>query len=132
VDDVLVSGHAPRVQWRIQALFRARPIAIGVAAGLGAALVMALRSAVLPNPLFTRMTPARPPDYVFLPLSALLLGAIGCPICNKIVVFILGVSGALTYWAPVQPFLGAAAVALLAWTLHLRIRPMLSREEASP
>lgn len=52
--------------------------------------------------------------------------AIGCPICNKIVVAALGVSGALNIFAPIQPLLGAASVALLgatlAWRLRLRAR----------
>jgi len=51
--------------------------------------------------------------------------AIGCPICNKVIVAVLGVSGALNVFAPVQPFLGAASVILLglmlAWRLRLRI-----------
>ena len=38
--------------------------------------------------------------------------AVGCPVCNKIAVSLLGVSGALSVWAPVQPIL--AGVSLLA------------------
>lgn len=48
--------------------------------------------------------------------------AIGCPICNKIIVAVLGLSGALTVFAPVQPFLGAASITLLALTLAWRLR----------
>ena len=48
--------------------------------------------------------------------------AIGCPICNKLVVAVLGVSGALTYFGPIQPLLGAASVGLLAVGLVLRLR----------
>jgi hypothetical protein len=48
--------------------------------------------------------------------------AIGCPICNKLVVALVGVSGALNYWAPLQPFLGLASVGLLVTTLTLRLR----------
>jgi hypothetical protein len=38
--------------------------------------------------------------------------AIGCPVCNKLVVMALGFSGALTYFAPLQPILGTAALVL--------------------
>jgi len=38
--------------------------------------------------------------------SVLATFAIGCPICNKLVVALLGVSGALTCWAPLQPLIG--------------------------
>ncbi|MGI9643874.1 MAG: hypothetical protein ACR2O6_01030 [Ilumatobacteraceae bacterium] len=48
--------------------------------------------------------------------------AVGCPICNKVVVIALGTSGALTWFAPVQPYLGVAALALLAWALRVRLR----------
>lgn len=47
--------------------------------------------------------------------------AVGCPICNKLVVAALGVSGALTYFAPVQPLLGLAGVGLLGFALHRRL-----------
>lgn len=48
--------------------------------------------------------------------------AIGCPICNKVVVIALGTSGALTWFAPVQPYLGVVALGLLAWALRVRLR----------
>ncbi|WP_245178539.1 hypothetical protein [Streptomyces montanisoli] len=48
--------------------------------------------------------------------------AVGCPICNKLVVLAIGVSGALSYFAPVQPVLAVASVALLVHTLARRLR----------
>ena len=48
--------------------------------------------------------------------------AVGCPVCNKLVVALLGVSGALSYWAPIQPLLGLLSVALLATGLGVRLR----------
>jgi len=40
--------------------------------------------------------------------------AVGCPVCNKLVLVLLGSSGALSYWAPLQPLIAVASVALLA------------------
>lgn len=54
--------------------------------------------------------------------NALSLLAVGCPICNKLVVMALGVSGALDLWAPVQPVIGLVSVGLMVWALRLRIR----------
>lgn len=54
--------------------------------------------------------------------SALALFAVGCPICNKLVVMALGVSGALTWFAPAQPFLAVASLAILAYALRSRLR----------
>jgi hypothetical protein len=48
--------------------------------------------------------------------------AIGCPLCNKVVLIALGASGAMSIWAPIQPILGAASVALLAATVAWRLR----------
>lgn len=48
--------------------------------------------------------------------------SVGCPICNKIVIATLGVSGAFNIWAPVQPALGVISVALLTWALARRLR----------
>lgn len=55
--------------------------------------------------------------------------AIGCPVCNKIVVALLGLSGALTVFAPLQPLIGAGSVALLGATLAWRLR---ARTRACP
>ncbi len=40
--------------------------------------------------------------------------AVGCPVCNKLVLLLLGTSGALSYWAPLQPLVAVASVGLLA------------------
>ena len=48
--------------------------------------------------------------------------AVGCPVCNKLVVGLLGTSGATGSFAPAQPALGAAAVALTAGALVIRVR----------
>ena len=47
--------------------------------------------------------------------------AVGCPVCNQAVVALIGVSGALSWWAPVQPFVGLLAVGLLLYTLRKRL-----------
>lgn len=52
--------------------------------------------------------------------------AIGCPICNKLVIALLGVSGALTWFAPVQPLIGLLSVGLLAAGLAVRLRGMVA------
>lgn len=131
--------------------------ATAFAVGLGtlALLVAGIPTDVVPNPWFTRMTPVRPQDYFFLGLTALLaaaLGAtyarpascplqegkltaggflsvlaIGCPICNHVVVLLLGVGGALTYFAPLQPVLGLASLTTLGIALSLRLRAIRTR-----
>lgn len=54
--------------------------------------------------------------------GVLSLFAVGCPICNKLVVSLIGISGALTYFEPIQPLLGIAALAVLAAGLAVRLR----------
>lgn len=48
--------------------------------------------------------------------------AIGCPTCNKIALLLLGASGAVSVFGPIQPFLGLISLALLAGSLAWRIR----------
>jgi hypothetical protein len=52
--------------------------------------------------------------------------AIGCPVCNKVALVLLGASGALSVWAPLQPLVGALSIVLLAvaviWRLRVRRR----------
>ncbi|MGH3776009.1 MAG: hypothetical protein ACRDRR_09805 [Pseudonocardiaceae bacterium] len=121
-----------------------------VVAAAVSALVVGVPTDVIDNPWFTRMTPVRVWEYPVLVLTALLTGAwfglraagpprsgagsgvlgssvlsafaVGCPICNKIVIALLGVSGALGIWAPVQPVLGALSVVVLATAVLLRWR----------
>ncbi len=46
--------------------------------------------------------------------------AVGCPVCNKLVVLALGTSGALTYFEPAQPWLGGLSVLLLGYAVWAR------------
>ena len=48
--------------------------------------------------------------------------AVGCPVCNKLVVGLIGASGATSYWSSLQPVLGVASVALLLTGLVVRLR----------
>lgn len=47
--------------------------------------------------------------------------AVGCPVCNKLVLIALGSTGAIKYFAPVQPFLAWLAVILLAFAVQQRL-----------
>lgn len=47
--------------------------------------------------------------------------AVGCPVCNQFVVAAVGTSGALSWWAPVQPVVGAVAIGLVLWALRKRL-----------
>lgn len=47
--------------------------------------------------------------------------AVGCPVCNKIALVALGSSGAIQYFAPVQPFLAGFGIALLGYALRKRL-----------
>ena len=113
---------------------------------LATGLAIALPARLVHNDFFRRMTPTRPLDYAFWIISSVLIGlivafgrsrrgdtagivggtatlfAVGCPVCNKLVVALIGTAGALDVFAPIQPVLGTAAIALLVWSLHRRAR----------
>lgn len=50
--------------------------------------------------------------------------AIGCPVCNKVVLVALGTTGAMNWFAPVQPYLGIAALGVIAYALRKRLSTM--------
>lgn len=115
------------------------------------ALALGIPTDLVPNRWFTRMPPAGLSNYFFWIATSLLTGtllailllprlgagrpesagvgsgilgllAAGCPVCNKLVVALLGVSGALSYFEPIQPFLGAAGLLIVAVTVCIRVR----------
>lgn len=133
----------------------ARRWLVAAVGALATALVVGIPTGVLPSSLYTRMTPVLWWNYPIWAVTALLGGlaiatyirptqgntsrfagmtgggvlsafAVGCPVCNKLVVAALGTSGALTIWAPLQPILGIAAAALLGYALLRRLQGELS------
>jgi len=48
--------------------------------------------------------------------------AVGCPVCNKLVIVALGTTGARQWFEPIQPALAVASIALLAWAVRARLR----------
>ena len=140
-------SHWPGRRW-MAALLGAGAVAVAVGVPTG----------IIRTPLYHRMTPVLWWNYPVWVVTALFGGlilatyvqagggpgrpraasglgggvlsffAVGCPVCNKIVVALIGVSGALNVWAPIQPALGIVSVALLAWALRRR----LAGERACP
>lgn len=47
--------------------------------------------------------------------------AVGCPVCNKLALLALGYAGAIQWFAPVQPLLGAAGIVLLGYAIVRRL-----------
>lgn len=112
-------------------------------------LALGLPTDVIDNPVFGRAideTPwAMPVLVVTSVLAGLLLGtyvnarpfdraaksgsfggllayfAIGCPVCNKLVLLALGTTGAVNYFEPIQPYLAALGIVALAYAFHKRI-----------
>jgi hypothetical protein len=133
-----------------------------VPATVVAAVALGLPTDVLPNPWFTRMTPVRPLDLVLWPLTSVALGALlatyavrggrkapsrvkaglgsaalgvfalGCPVCNRLVVLALGVSGALVYFEPLQPLLGTVALVVAVVALRARLRALRATCPVAP
>lgn len=52
--------------------------------------------------------------------------AVGCPVCNKIALLALGYTGALTWFAPLQPVLAVAALALSVVAVLWRLRGQMA------
>lgn len=137
-------------RWKaVLGLFGFRGWLVAVAGTIVTLDLIGIPAAIIDNPFFSRQTPVRTQDYVIWIATGILAGlvagtftlrvkkvaagkaasggilsflAVGCPICNKLIVLLLGVSGALTYFAPLQIYIGVASLALLVWALHLRVQ----------
>ena len=46
----------------------------------------------------------------------------GCSICNKILVFFLGVAGVLAYFEPIRPYLGIVSIGLLGTAIFYKAK----------
>lgn len=131
--------------------WRTREWSVAVAGAVLTALLTGLPTEMIGNPWFGRMTPVlwwnRPVWLLTAVLAGLLLAtyvgppeqartsvrgggiggalgylAIGCPVCNKLVVVALGTSGAMSWFAPLQPVLALGALVLMAVALRARLR----------
>ena len=140
-------------------LWTPRRWGIALVSGLAVAALVALPTAVIPNPIFGRAVEVTWWSYPVVILSGIFGGlllatyirepgaeeidkaakvgtvggflaffAVGCPVCNKLVLLALGTSGAMSWFAPVQPFLAVASVVVMAWALRIRLRGMVSCE----
>ncbi len=149
---------------------------MAVLGGIVSAIVVALPTAVIPNPVFGRAIEVTWWSYPVVILTGILGGlllatyvrepdasgaaettgqaatsaeeakasklglaggfiaffAVGCPVCNKLVLIALGTSGAMTWFAPVQPFLAVASVVLMAAALRIRLKNQVSCSVSTP
>lgn len=126
-----------------------RWLTAGVVGGLWL-LVSGVPTGIIETPLYERMTPVEWWNYPFWVANSVLVGslaatyvsgaspgirtggrfagggllsviAIGCPVCNKLVVLALGTGGAMSYFAPVQPLLGLLSTGLLLYAFRVRV-----------
>ncbi len=127
------------------------PVSWGRAAtvALVTALAIGIPTVIIPNPVFGREIPVRWWEYPVFALTVLLTAAwfgiqtkptdkssgalpttgavmaflaVGCPVCNKLVIAAIGVSGALGFWAPLQPLIAVASLVLMAAAVAYRWR----------
>jgi hypothetical protein len=143
------AGNGTGIPWRRFSLSAA------MAAGLYA-VVVGIPAGIIPNPVFHRVVTVDVWNVLSWLLPAAVFGALaatylvpwpgacrvggragaggvlsflaaGCPVCNKLVVLAVGVSGALDYFRPLQPLLGAASLLLLGAALWARLRARAGR-----
>ncbi|SMO37665.1 hypothetical protein [Propioniciclava tarda] len=147
----LAASRTPSTPLQVLRSWPTRRWAAAAAFALATVLLAALSTAMIPNPAFGRAVPTTVWAWPVLIVTAVLGGlvgatyvrapgdpapvtkvgvvggllsyfAVGCPVCNKLVLLALGYSGALQWFAPAQPFLAAAGLALLAYALVRRLR----------
>jgi hypothetical protein len=117
---------------------------LAAGAALLAALATGIPTDLVDTPLFGRELAVTAWAYPVWIVSSLLVGllvaaelggvrpaagggllalfAVGCPVCNKPALLLLGTAGAVEWFAPLQPILGGLAVVLLVLALAHRLR----------
>lgn len=145
--------------WQAVTRWSARRWLVALAGAAATALLVALPTAVIPNPVFGRSVAVTWWSYPTVVVSAVLAGlllatyvregqvspadddepldrtaklgmagtlvtffAVGCPVCNKLVLLALGASGAIAWFAPIQPVLALVSVVLMAVALRQRLK----------
>ena len=48
--------------------------------------------------------------------------AVGCPVCNKLILIALGTTGAVNWFAPIQPLLALVSILFMVWALDMRLK----------
>lgn len=123
---------------------------IGIGSAVLLFLLFGSVAAVVPNAFFTRMTSVGWLEWTILVTTSVLLGVFialtyydkrtktvctanataggvfgfltfGCAVCNKVLIFLLGAAGVMTYFEPVRPFLGVVSVGLLGGSVVYKI-----------
>lgn len=121
----------------------------GVSVAAGVFLLFGAVTGLIPNPLYVRMVPRTPADYLFLAATSAFAGAyvvqrstldrpagdrfavggmvggllaFGCPICNAVLLALFSTSALMTHFDPLRPALGALSVALFGGLLYYQHR----------
>jgi len=124
---------------------------VALGAAVATYVVIGIPTVLIPNPVFGREIPPTAWSYWAAAITAVLSGllmatyvatpaesqregklgvagsivaffAVGCPVCNKLVLLALGSTGAIQFFEPVQPYLAVAAIGLLLWAFVARVR----------
>jgi len=135
-------------------------VTIGIHAVLfsaGLFLLLGMVTVLIPNKFFARMIPVNSLDYIFLILTAILIGTylsfnrykkkhpnkkctaaaysggiggflgFGCVLCNKILLLILGAGGVLTYVEPYRPIIGSAGIGLMGYAVYQKGKSIIGK-----
>ena len=134
-----------------------RYLLLGLAFSIGIFMLFGSVTALIPNAFFKRMSQATLLDYIFLAITSLLTGAyislsiyqkrhisrkcdiaaagggiggflgFGCAVCNKILVWLLGIGGVLTYVEPYRPFIGSVGIGLMSYAVYKKGNAIMQR-----
>ena len=131
-------------------------LSIGLLASIILFLLFGIPTDLVPNKYFIRMVPIKITDYIFLSLTSIMLGAyialhyyskktskkcdyaayggavagvfaVGCPICNVLLISLFSATAILTYFEPYRPILGVLTIGILGAAIFYKSKPLLRK-----
>ena len=87
-------------------------------------LIGPLAAMMVRYPMPPAVTPRTGGKVRIVTSSLLSFLSVGCPVCNKVVVLLFGLGGAMTIFNPIRPWLGVFSVLILGVSLWFRFRTL--------
>lgn len=126
-----------------------KSVIVGILSGFGVLMALGIPTALIPSGIYIRMIEVTIFDYFFLLATSMLIGiyiglwsykkesghygkkyliggsassffAVSCPLCNILLVSLIGVSSVMIFIEPLRPVLGVTGLLVLGYLIYVK------------